>query len=333
MSKTASRRNRILLVLIVLIGAAGALAYALRAERVAQRPVPGVVHETELRLAAEIGGRLAAFRVNVGQSVRRGDVLAILSTPELTAAVEEAKAALATATANRDNVFAGVRRERVDVAAEDVRIAEANLVLAQEQHTRAAALAARDFASKQRLDEAATALDKAQASLALANATYAQDKAGPTKEERASAEARVALARAALESLEAKLAKLTIVAPVDGVVRLLVAEPGEALSPGQPILTLAVGTERWATFTFREDALQGLAIGAATMLVTGAGDRLQARVTELRPLGEFAVWRAARAAGDHDVNSFLVRLDIAANAKGLEPGMTVWLERDRPPPR
>jgi len=84
-----------------------------------------------------------AFRVVAGQAVKKGDTLAVLSTPELTAALEEAKAAAASARADRTNVLAGVRKEEVEIAAENVRIAEANLVLAQQQHTRAAALAAR----------------------------------------------------------------------------------------------------------------------------------------------------------------------------------------------
>ena len=91
--------------------------------------------------------------------------------------------------------------------------------------------------------------------------------------------------------------------------RLLVAEPGEAISPGQPVLTLALAGERWFTFTIREDRLGGLTIGSTIALRTAAGDRFEAKVTELRPLGEFAVWRAARAVGDHDINSFLLRAD------------------------
>jgi HlyD family secretion protein len=55
------------------------------------------------------------------------------------------------------------------------------------------------------------------------------------------------------------------------------------------------------------------------------GRQIDARVTELRPLGEFATWRAARAVGDHDLNSFRLRLDPNGDIDGLEPGMTVWL--------
>jgi len=50
-------------------------------------------------------------------------------------------------------------------------------------------------------------------------------------------------------------------------------------------------------------------MGSKVTLRTAAGDRFEAKVTELRPLGEFAVWRAARAVGDHDINNFLLRVD------------------------
>jgi HlyD family secretion protein len=55
------------------------------------------------------------------------------------------------------------------------------------------------------------------------------------------------------------------------------------------------------------------------------GRRIEGRVTELRPLGEFATWRAARAVGDHDLNSFRLRLDPGGKDEKLEPGMSVWL--------
>ena len=104
------------------------------------------------------------------------------------------------------------------------------------------------------------------------------------------------------------------------------AEPGEAISPGQPVLTLGVAGDRWFAFTIREDRLQGMTMGSKIALGTAAGDRFDAKVTELKPLGEFAVWRAARAVGDHDINSFLLRADPIGPTPKLEPGMTVWID-------
>ena len=54
---------------------------------------------------------------------------------------------------------------------------------------------------------------------------------------------------------------------------------------------------------------------------------MPAVVTELRPLGTFATWQAERAVGDHDRNTLRLRLDLQGNSTGLEPGMTVWLNR------
>ena len=321
------RRPLALFALVVGIGLAAAFVY--RPWEAGQPPAPilGVAHETQIRIAPETDGRLGSFQVSAGQTVRKGDILATLSNPELAAAVEEARANLATARADRANVDAGVRKEEVDTASQQIRIAESNLAFAQEQYARSATLAAKAFASKQELDERASAFSQAQAKLDQAKAAHAQDRAGPTAEERAIAETQVAYAEAALADIEAKLAKTTLVAPVDGVVTLLVAELGEVVSPGQPVLTLAPANERWFTFTIRENLLSGVTIGSPVRLLTAKGDRIDAKVTELRPLGEFAVWRAARAVGDHDLNSFLLRVDPDEEARSAEPGMTVWIDR------
>jgi HlyD family secretion protein len=253
-------------------------------------------------------------------------VIAVLSSPEITASLEEAKANLESARANLANVVAGVRQEERDTAAQNVAIADSNLTLAKQQFARVSVLAAKNYASRQQYDEDAAALSKAEASLVLANAALDQTKAGPTKEELDVAQSEVVLAQATVADLEAQLAKTTLTSPIDGVTRLLVAEHGEAISPGQPVLTLGVAGDRWFTFTIREDRLQGLTMGSKIALRTAAGDRFEAKVTELRPLGEFAVWRAARAVGDHDINNFLLRADPSGRTPNLEPGMTVWID-------
>jgi HlyD family secretion protein len=328
-AKPRGRRRRLLVAITVAVIAIA--AYRAWTASASSAPLPGVVHETEIRIAPEVSGRLIAVKVKPGDHVKKGDVLAMLSTPELTASLLEAKADAASARADRANVFAGVRKEDVESAAQDVSIGEANVALAQKQSVSAVTLAAQTFASKQQLDEATTALGRAKASLDSSRAVYAEDVAGPTREERAIAEAKVVAGDATVADLEAQLAKTTLLAPTDGVVRLVVAELGEAISPGQAVMTLDEGAERWFTFTIREDRLGDIGIGKPLVLRTAKGDRIEARVTEMRPLGEFAVWHAARAVGDHDINSFLVRADPVQGADGLEPGMTVWIDDAKSP--
>ena len=287
--------------------------------------VPGMVQRTEIRIAPEVDGRLLSAVVQPGQHVKKGDVLAMLDNPELAAALGEAKAAAASAKADRDHVYAGVRSEEVAIAEQSVKTAEANLLLAQQQNTRAASQVAKGSGSRQLLDDTSGQLGKAQADLDLKRAQLTAASAGPTREELALADARVAAAQAAVDDAQISFDKTTLKAPIDATILIQVAELGETLVPGKPILTIEPDGQRWFTFTIREDTLRDLAIGKIVLLQTSDGRKIDARVSELRPLGEFATWRAARAVGDHDLNSFWLRLDPTAGDDGLEPGMTVWL--------
>jgi multidrug resistance efflux pump len=286
--------------------------------------IVGLVRHTEIRIAPEVTGRLTAVSVKTGQAVHKGDLLATLSNPELEASLGEAKAAWAAAKADRDNVYAGVRAEEVAILARSIETAEANLLFARQESDRAVALAARDFASRQQLDESTAQLAKSTADLDLKRAQHAAASAGPTAEERALADARVALAQATVADLQAQVDKARLVAPADGVIGVIVAEQGEVVPVGKPVLMLDSGTP-WFAFTLREDDLGQLTVGSTVDLTMSGGRHIAARVSEVRPLGEFATWRAARAVGDHDLNSFRLRLDPTAAVADLQPGMSVWL--------
>jgi HlyD family secretion protein len=322
--------RRVLLLGLVTLCAAGFLFY-LHKEPNPEPSLPiGIARETEIKVSPEINARLISIAVKAGQEIHRGDVLAVLDSPELSASVDQTKAAEEQARANRNNVYAGVRKEEIDIAAHNVEIAKSNVGLAQQQYDRTAALAASNYTSQQKLDEADATLKKAKATLAQLEANLLQSKTGPTIEERATADAKVFLASATTADVEAQLAKVRITSPIDGVVGLLVATPGEVISPGQTILTLYVPHERWFSFTIREDRLGPIAIGAPVNLLTASGQHIPGRVSEIYPLGEFAVWRAARAVSDHDLNSFLVRIDPTGPSDGIEPGMTVWIDTAAP---
>jgi multidrug resistance efflux pump len=324
-------RGRVLLLLLAAAAVTAAILLGLRLQATVQPDAPliGVVRETEMRIAPETTGRLQSLSVVVGQSVRKGDTLALLSNPELTASVAQARAKAAEAKADRDNVYAGVRTEEINVAGQTVRSAEANLLLAHQQYERSAKLAADHFVSQQQLDENSATLRQAEAQTELARSADARNRAGPTPEERRIADSQLALAEATVADLEAQLAKTRLVAPTDGVVTLIVGSPGEIIAPGEPVLTTATDNDRWFSFTIREDRLHALDVGARTDVTLASGQTIEGRVSELRPLGEFATWRAARAVGDHDLSSFLVRVDPLGPGANLQPGAAVWLGQPR----
>jgi HlyD family secretion protein len=276
----------------LIVVAAGVGGYVLW-RRADVSPIVGIVRATEVRVAPEVGGQLAAIKVQKGDRVRAGDVVAELSALELTASVTQARAAVAAASADRTTY-----------------------------------LARSDTATQQTLDQATNDVASASADVAEAQANHAAATAGPTKEERAIADTQVAAAAAALAVLERRLEKTVLRAPADGVVSVIVAEVGENIRAGQPVLAIEATGKQWLSFNVREDFLHGIRVGM-TLDVGRMGTRetTPALVTEVLPLGPFATWQAERAIGDHDRNTLRLRLDPKGDLTKFEPGMTVWLTR------
>ncbi|MGC1234542.1 MAG: biotin/lipoyl-binding protein [Xanthobacteraceae bacterium] len=174
---------------------------ALQAENDDWRPsVVGVVRTTEVRVAPEVGGQLATINVQKGGRVRAGDVVAELFAIELSAAVVQARAALDAASAQRDHVYAGVRAEEVAGLASAIDKAKSRLDYPQSELARKAQLVPENAASQQELDQAEHDAATARADVAEAQANHAAAVAGPTREERAIADAQVKAAATAVDS-------------------------------------------------------------------------------------------------------------------------------------
>ena len=112
------------------------------------------------------------------------------------------------------------------------------------------------------------------------------------------------------------------------MVSVIVAEVGENIRAGQPVLAIEQTGKQWLSFNVREDFLHGIKVGmAVNVRRTGTSEITPALVTEILPLGSFATWQAERAVGDHDRSTLRLRLDPQGDVSAFEPGMTVWFNR------
>src|ERR1700719_4614793 len=159
------RARRAAIVATALVLVAGVVIYS---ERRSGSPtsIVGVVRATEVRVEPEVNGQLVSIAVEKGARVHAGDVLARLFAVELTAQANQARAALASATATRNNVYAGVRREQVDSLKAEIAKANARLEYVQAQLTRTSTLARQSFESQQALDQAENEAARARADVA-----------------------------------------------------------------------------------------------------------------------------------------------------------------------
>src|SRR5262249_24413063 len=110
--------------LIVLAAGAGGYIWW---DHEAAAPILGVVRATEGRVAPQGGGQLAAIKGGKSARGRAGGGVAQPSPQGPSGSVAQARAALAAAQANRDNVYAGVRAEEVARLASEIEKAKSRL--------------------------------------------------------------------------------------------------------------------------------------------------------------------------------------------------------------
>jgi HlyD family secretion protein len=120
---------------------------------------------------------------------------------------------------------------------------------------------------------------------------------------------------------------MTLRAPVDGVVSVVVAEVGEDIRAGQPTLMIEATGEQRLSFNVHED--HRLTIGETVSVMRhDADEATTAVITKLRPLG--LRHPAGRAGyGCHDRDTLRLRLDAEVVPASLGPGMAVWIAEAR----
>ena len=205
------KARRAAIVAIPLVLVAGALIYSVRRSG-PPAAIVGVVRATEIRVEPEVNGQLVSIAVKKGAHVRAGDVLARLSARGVdgTGGPGARRARLRRRRAATTSMPAFVANRSIRLKAAIAK-ANARLDYVQAQLTRTTTLARQSFESQQSLDQAENDAASARADVAEAQANYDAAVAGPTREERAIADAQVQAAAAAVAVLERRLEKMSCV--------------------------------------------------------------------------------------------------------------------------
>jgi len=292
--------------------------------------VQGEVEAAQVDVSAKIPGRVAEVLVDVGQKVKKGDALARLASPEISAKLDQASAARAAASAQSTKADRGAREEEIRAAEGQWQRAEAAAAFAKTTWERLERLSRDGVVPAQRRDEAEANWKAARAAADAAKAVRDMAVAGARREDRDAAAAVVRQAQGAVSEVEAYLGETTLVAPRDGEVSARNIEPGELTAPGYPVLTLVDLSDAWIVFNLREDRLAGLKVGdRLAARVPALGREVELRVTTLAPLADFATWRSTSASGGFDLKTFEVRAKPDVPVDGLRPGMSAVVDWGR----
>jgi HlyD family secretion protein len=268
---------------------------------------------TKVELKSKASGIVKKLRVDAGDKVKVGQVLAELDREEIEARVSQARAQLQASEANMKGSAADLERAKVDAESPEV-------PLLKRAYERAKNMAKDGVVSASALDDAQKnyelALNKqnvAKAQLIVGNAKVGQ------------AQAQVEQDRANLKQLVEQLNYTTIVSPIDGIVLSRDVEVGDAVSSilvlgssATLVMTLGDTSEVYVKGKVDESDIGKVYLGQpARIKVESFKDKtFTGKVTKISPMG----------VEKDNVTTFEVRASINNPGGELKANMTANAE-------
>ena len=313
------------LVAIVVISLIGILTMS-RSHVVLQ----GQIEATEIRISGKLPGRVDTFFVAEGQTVKRGDTLVGISSPEAWAKLQQANAMENVAKFQNEKIDEGTRLQIIRTAEELWNKSKTDLQLAKSTFQRIQALYKDSVVSAQRYDEVEALYQSAIAAERAAHQQYLLAKAGAQKQDKESAHSLVDAAQGTVSEVQSVLQDAWLTAPANGEIATIYVQCGELVGTGTPIMNLVVLQDCHVVLNVREDYLSYFEMGQAFVgKVPALGHKeVVFRVNYISPLGSFATWKSTDNSS-YDMRTFEIHALPMETVKGLRPGMSVLVEMDK----
>lgn len=305
----------------------------------------GTVEVREVDVAPMLTGRVTGVLVDEGHEVRVGDTIAILTAPTLAADLDAAAARVAVAEATLADLQSGARVQELDIARAALAAARTDSVRLARDADRLKALLDAGAVAPRDYEAAAAAADVAAARVRSAVESLRLLEAGARSSRIAAARAEVAAARATLASREASSAEFVLTAPIDGMVLSRLADPGDLLAAGVPVVVIGVISEPWVRVYVPARVLPMVMIGDTVAIYPpGAGGAVDqedssatvpraltvagsGRIVAINPQAEY-VTRVALTPEERADLLFGVRVAIDPPSDRFKPGLPVTVRLD-----
>jgi len=295
-------------------------------------------------LAAKVSGYVSAIEVTDNSSVHTGDVIARIDDGDYRLAVATARDKVATQQATVERIGKQVEAQRASVEQARAQLASAEAVKTrtESEWQRQQELAAKQFASRQTLEQAQSSRDQAVAGVqsaqaALDSALANVDVLTAQKQE---ASRQVQEYRTALAKAERDLSFTIVRAPVDGVIGNRAMRVGDFVQTGQRLASLVPLRDVYIDANFKETQLARLRPGQPVAISVDAlsSSDITGTVASVSPASGsvFSLLPPDNATGNFTkiVQRLAVRISLPAEVaeqRLLRPGMSVVVDVNTKP--
>lgn len=293
--------------------------------------IQGEIEATEVRVSGKLPGRVLEIRYKEGMSVKKGDTLILIDSPEINAKVMQAEAAESAAAAVSLKAQNGTRKETIEAAAEQYEMAKAAADFAKKSYDRTKNLYDKGVIAAQKYDEVKAKYDAAKAQEKAAKSQYDMALNGAQKEDKMAALAQVQRAKGAVNEATSYLNETKLVAPISGEIAEIFPKVGELVGSGSPLMNIVDLSDIWVTFNLKENLLSKIKVGDKLRAkVPALNDKeITLKVTYIKVLGSYATWKATKLTDEYDTKTFEVRAVPLDQNADFRPGMSViinWSE-------
>lgn len=341
------KRQRGVAIFFAVLFVAALIYYFLTTNQTRGLMIDGIVDANQVVVSPKVQGLLERLSVDEGNSVRAGQLIANLDTTELTAdkdadraSVESLQAQLAGSESNYQLALDETAGDltgaeaRLAAAKSQLDLSEAQLGRNQADYQRIKTLATQGVSAQQELDhmtadlrsqEAMVAAQQEQVRAAEGDVKHAQ--AGEYR--RLAAKSAIEAARAQLRNAESELAAATarlsytdVVAPISGVVSVLVARQGEVVGPSAPVATIVDPQSTWVRVGIPETFAANIAVGEKIRVQFPSGRGVDGTVLCKSVEGDFASQYDLNQV-KRDIRSVSIKIAVPNPDLTITPGMSV----------
>lgn len=262
-------------------------------------------------VSSKISAKVSEISVDIGSTVKEGDVIIKLDTKDLQGQVDQAGAAVNTAQANLTNAQSGTRPEQIAEAQITVNNASQSYQTIKKNYDRTQALLKSGAATQQELDSAEQQLSSADAQCKTAQEQLSMLKNGNTESSIDIFNAQVDQAKSALKTAQTAFSNATITAPISGSIGSRTVNVGDMVSPGTPIVSIINSSNLYVNAYAPLDIISKLSVGQAVVVKVS-------EISDKEFEGKISVINSQVSAGSRDV---LVKVTITDKDPTLKPGM------------
>jgi len=288
----------------------------------------GRIEAKEIYLSAKIPTRINSFEVNEGESVKKGQLLATLSSPEIMAKEQQALALRDAANAQKKKATNGARIEEIRGAKSVYEKATAAANVMKKTFARMENLFKDGVISEQQRDEIYAKREVAIKDQEAVLSMYQMAMKGARNEDIEAATALVKQADGALIELEGYKNERNIISPIDAEVLNFLPEEGELIGAGYPVVHLVDLANSYAIINIKETSLFNFKkeeIFEATIPALNH-KKVKFKIYYVAALGDYATWNATKATGDFDVRTFEIKAAPVSKEVDLRPGMSILID-------